>query len=342
MPTESLARAFFDNLLAGDRIANIRKLINANPPVQECDWFDVKCENPKQRDEKNTRKIWSEALGGFANNQGGVLIWGLDARKTQIDGQEIDCICGEAPILAPEAFRSKLTEWQRQATDPILPNVETVAVSLPEDATKGFIVCFIPEGVHKPYRSEYADRNYYLRAGDNTVVMSRSVLASMFYPKSKAVFCVRALMRYSHVPNQRLPDGGFVAQLVLQVDLENVGTATAKNTTVWVKPQLTGVVEEPTINVDYQWLRGSYGGQHELRVKDISIHPGQALRSFTCAWKVREAPGPDFRVIPTCQEPRFDITVFCDNQAQQLIRPRFNGKELIDTHETHWSGCAEE
>ncbi|HJT76274.1 MAG TPA: RNA-binding domain-containing protein, partial [Gemmataceae bacterium] len=81
-PSPSLARGFFEQITQSrDPVAAVRDLINSSPPTAETDWLDFKTEHldPKQRDRK-TRETWSEALGGFANNQGGVLIWGVDAR----------------------------------------------------------------------------------------------------------------------------------------------------------------------------------------------------------------------------------------------------------------------
>src|SRR2546423_872105 len=117
MPPLSLARGFFDQIVNDPNpVAAIRRLINSDPPTAESDHFDCKLEHPdqKQRDKK-TKEIWSEALGGFANAGGGVLIWGLDARKKTIDGREIDAVVGEGPVSNPRGLEARLRELQRQA-----------------------------------------------------------------------------------------------------------------------------------------------------------------------------------------------------------------------------------
>ncbi|MFO0821708.1 MAG: ATP-binding protein [Gemmataceae bacterium] len=205
MAPASLARDFFERVLCNlDRVAAIRALINSDPPTTESDWFDVKGEHidPKQRD-KRSKELWSEVLGGFANNQGGVIIWGLDARPVEIAGKRIDAITKDVPVADAQELARNLGEWRRQATDPPLPNVEIVPVVNPLDAPKGYVVCFVPEGPHKPYRSENAERNYYLRSADNTNVMSRSVLASMFfYPKAMASLKLSAKLTYEQIPER--------------------------------------------------------------------------------------------------------------------------------------------
>lgn len=123
----SLARNFFERITkAGDPVAAIRSLINLTQPTFENDWLDFKREHPdpNQRDPK---RIWSEALGGFSNNQGGVLIWGIDARKTRVGGVEIDAAFGECLMNNPQGVKSRLIELQRDATNPPTTNVEIEA-----------------------------------------------------------------------------------------------------------------------------------------------------------------------------------------------------------------------
>lgn len=342
MPTESVARAFFEKLLLGNRVANIRALVNSDPLTTEDDWFDVKRENPdpKQRD-KRSKSIWSEVLGAFANNQGGVIIWGLDARRKEVGGRQIDAITEEVPIDDPEGFKAKLTDWRRQATEPPLPNVEIVPVPLPDDPKKGFVICYIPEGSHKPYRSEDAEKNYYLRSGDNTVVMSRSFLSSLFYPKARAVFRVRAVLQYTQT-NRRLAGGLYIAEMSLKVQLENTGTATAKDTTVLVRPVLGTVVSLPVFNAHRLWLLSAVQDRTELRLESVPLHPGQTQDCFTCNWEVREAAPPGGGTTrPICVMPIFEITILCENHSPQVITPQFQLSELFETRETCWSGCSE-
>jgi Putative DNA-binding domain len=189
MPAPTLARDFYDRIVtAPDPVEAIRNLIDLTVPTFETDWLDFKGDpgdpkrpDLKQRDRK-VRELWSEAIGGFANNQGGVLVWGIDARKIDTPHGEIDAASGDKPVDNPIALKSRLIELQRGATDPPLANVLVEAYVIPGSPSRGYVVCYVPQGPFKPYRSEQPGPQYYLRAGDNTVVMSRPVLASMFYP----------------------------------------------------------------------------------------------------------------------------------------------------------------
>jgi predicted HTH transcriptional regulator len=108
MSAPSIARDFFDRIVnATDPIATIRALVNTVAPVFETDWLEFKTEHqdPKQRDRKGGQ-TWSESLGAFANNQGGVLVWGIDARKTQVGGASIGAAIAHKPVENPLALKT--------------------------------------------------------------------------------------------------------------------------------------------------------------------------------------------------------------------------------------------
>jgi predicted HTH transcriptional regulator len=216
-----LPRQFFQNLCsAADPVGFIRSLSNSNPPSFESDWLDFK-QQPQPPDLTNSkwRDIWAEALGGFSNNQGGVIIWGLDARKDK--ATNIDAAGDVKPISNPFGVKSRLIELQRQATDPVVLNVEIEAYE--ESPGSGFVVCYIPEGAHKPYRTEDGRRSqYYLRAADNFVPMSRSVLASLFYPKSVARFRVVVSWR-SHIVQLSSRGDIYANEIVCSAGIVNTG-----------------------------------------------------------------------------------------------------------------------
>jgi hypothetical protein len=122
----SIAKEFFLKIIADQNpVAAIERLVNATPPVFETEWLDFK--GAAQITDNDTKKTWSEALAGFANTQGGILIWGVDARKSRATG--IDTACGSSFVKNPSAFKSRLIELHRQATEPPVLGVEIVAYS---------------------------------------------------------------------------------------------------------------------------------------------------------------------------------------------------------------------
>lgn len=177
----SNAEAFFDRLMSADKPFEIlASLVNSDPPTCEEEWLDFKTEPPER---KAITRMWSEAVSGFANVAGGVLVWGIDARQITIDGQEIDCAGDLRLIEKPRELASRLAGEVHRTTDPPVEGVRVEAIVGPDD--KGFVVCFVPEGTSKPYCAEQATgKPYVQRAGRSFVVMNRSLLRSLFYPRA--------------------------------------------------------------------------------------------------------------------------------------------------------------
>ncbi len=76
----SIAKEFFLKITCDpDPVAAIKKLTGSTSPTFETEWRDFK--GAAQINDQDAKKIWSKVLSGFANTQGGVLIWGIDARK---------------------------------------------------------------------------------------------------------------------------------------------------------------------------------------------------------------------------------------------------------------------
>ena len=329
MPPPSQARQFFDDIVASpDPVGAVRRLIDSDPPTAETDWLDFKTEHPtdpKQRDKKN-RELWSEHLGGFANNQGGVLVWGVDARKKVVGGREIDAACGEVPVADPAGLAAKLVEWQRQATDPPLANVEVRALPLADTPDRGFVVCYVPEGAFKPYRSEQTpEKQYYLRAGANTVVMSRSVLGSLFHPRSRAAFQFRATLTWEPPATGQFMSGGDPGKLACEVGVFNRGTATARDLFVLVSAAGLGGPSKFTP------LAGSHrtvqGGDFDVQV-DAPIHPHRSTMLFSAEWRIerRGVANYEFTRWPT---PVLQFACYCEDQAPQTARLAFGLEELL-------------
>jgi hypothetical protein len=75
----SLARALFEEITqAADPAGQIRAWVGSAPPTFETEYLDFKCEPVEDADLKRT---WSRTVAGFANTEGGVVVWGIDARK---------------------------------------------------------------------------------------------------------------------------------------------------------------------------------------------------------------------------------------------------------------------
>jgi hypothetical protein len=245
-----------------DPVAAIKRLVGATPPEFETEWLDFK--GAAQINDQDAKRTWSKALAGFANTQGGVLIWGVDARKDQATG--IDAACGLSLVKSPSAFKSRLNELHHQATEPPVLDVEIEAYSIAGTRDEGIVVCYIPESPFKPHRAEHAERQYFIRAGDDFVVPSVSLLRNLFFPQSRCLL-VPKLVASCTVENGK-------TSYHIEGFLRNLGSATAFDTLA-----ITHYSPKGTTCSIKNWETGPTLDPHYSSAK-IPIHPGIRMAFF--------------------------------------------------------------
>jgi hypothetical protein len=268
MPTPSLAQNFFDRIVeAPDKMHFLAALADPNDPWFEKEWLEFKC--APDISANDTKENWSKALSGFANTSGGVLVWGIKARKdpeSNVDRAHTTCL-----VSNPAELRTRLTQLLHQAADPPVLGVVIQDYADPE-TKKGFVVCLVPESEFRPHRAEYVENKpYYLRVADSFIVTPVSVLRSMFYPRSKSF--LRA-----HVCPRSLLDGmGTRAHWHWLIRIENTGTATAKYVCVFVNSRLNLA----SMTLGRETTRGQTSFGAPIFWCERPIHPGGFHELFT-------------------------------------------------------------
>lgn len=129
---------------------------------------------------KEDKKIFVKALSGFSNSSGGIIVWGIEARK--LDKSSPDIACSEKPIKYLKRFQTDLNNLISDAIIPINSKVrnEIIYVDNNPDNDEGFIVTYIPESDLPPHRALLGDNHYYTRAGDSFIKMEHHMLADIF------------------------------------------------------------------------------------------------------------------------------------------------------------------
>jgi hypothetical protein len=122
------------------------------------------------------RKNLAKAVSGFANSEGGVIIWGVDCRHDPPRG---DVPTKPHPIANPNAFKSLVEGALTGVTLPAHRGVESVVLKA-KGASDGFLVTHVPVGLNVPYRTLVEKEEYFIRAGSNFLPAPHAVLAGMF------------------------------------------------------------------------------------------------------------------------------------------------------------------
>jgi Putative DNA-binding domain len=122
------------------------------------------------------RRNLAKSIAGFANSEGGVIVWGVDCRQNPPHG---DVPTRALPITNPNAFKSLLEGSITGLTLPAHPGVENVVLQI-DGQTAGFVITHVPVGLNVPYRTLGDREEYYIRAGSNFVPTPHAVLAGLF------------------------------------------------------------------------------------------------------------------------------------------------------------------
>jgi schlafen family protein len=130
---------------------------------------------PSGRLDDEDRKNLAKAISGFANSEGGIIIWGVDCRRTT----KGDIPTAPLPIADPVALKTLFDGAIGGLNLPAHSGVENIAL-LDGTGPSGFVVTHIPPGQGVPYQPLYPKQEYYIRAGSNFLPTPHAVLAGLF------------------------------------------------------------------------------------------------------------------------------------------------------------------
>ena len=265
-----------DDVEAFDWLSNL-----ARDGGDENEWRDFKeggvadGECPPEEQKKNDRKIrsiWSESLGAFANNIGGILIWGIEAPDDMAVGLSL---CPNVPRLV-----KKLESLKNDTVEPPVPGVKIRGISKPGSA-KGFVICLIPESDFRPHRSKHAVKEYYIRMGASSLNFGTTLLRAMFAEKRtcRVIPEVRASIVSA--------DGGKKA-LSCTVKLKHISGPSVRELRVLFKPRSqNGLGPFDSYPNDSEWNGDRWNPKTILDARR-TLHCGETVnlyRNITCPWR---------------------------------------------------------
>jgi len=196
----------------------------------ENNWLEGKeKQKPKISELSETdTKNFAKALSGFANTSGGVLIFGLKAKKKD----DVDEIQEIKPIEKLKKFESRLRELESRKVERLVKGVDYKKIETSKD--KGIIAVYIPESDTPPHRSLF-DYKFYLRAGGTFNSIDIKIIEDLFHESIKPIL----EFTLTRVTNDEL-----------RVVLKNIGKGIAKY------PSFV-VTIPPEVSIDYYGLDGN-------------------------------------------------------------------------------------
>src|SRR5205823_9411761 len=199
----------------------LQELIDAG----EAEGSYLECKSPLAPQlTRDLKAALAQAVSGFANSGGGVMIWGMSTSKHAHSGLDV---CTQ---LAPIGNCKKLAQ-QIDAAIPatVQPTIQPLASKLvyrSKGDTSGVVVTYIPPTPGDPVKS-LIDGRFYIRSGDSFVEMPFEVLKRMFTgvasPELAPVF------------DSRLVTADASGKWQVPIMLANLSSAAAESTTVTVR-----------------------------------------------------------------------------------------------------------
>lgn len=317
----TLAREFYDSIAgAADPVAAIRQLYAPEARQVETDYLDFKNYEPRALKDQ-----FRQALCGFSNNQGGVLIWGIDARPQ--GDPPVDAACGEKLIARPRAVASRLLELQNGGVDPPVANVQVQAIEAAPG--EGFVIAYIPDGPFKPYRATDGLQTFWFRSGWSFIPMATSMVRQLFFPRSQAVFRVTADLDVNATVRRRqhLLPGNNACFVCMELALENIGGSTAANAVV--EASITTDAEfDPDVTPGKTWRLNAANAPVYIFRSRRRIHPQQMMHLAWADWDI-----PTGSSVVDClgKSPQLRISVYCENQEPQNFFAEVSAAALSET-----------
>lgn len=198
--------ATFDGLT----LAKVEDFISQNQ--EEHLNLDFKTINNSDLSHSDDKKNLAKSLSGFANSSGGIIVWGIDARKNS-DG--VDCASARKEIDRLALFVSRLNELTGNATSPIVDGVRHKAIPIGGD--RGFALTLVPGSDSGPHMAKFSEDRYYKRSGDSFYRMEHFDIEDMFGRRAKPELVMEIKARRCHGDEQ-----------VFVLSLMNSGRGTAK------------------------------------------------------------------------------------------------------------------
>jgi hypothetical protein len=162
----------------------------------------------------------AEALSGFANADGGTLVYGLIASGG--DRSKPDVVTAVERVKNVPHLLSEILGLVGQVVQPPVEKVQVVARELSGLPGEGFVLVFVPPSGVAPHRS-LRTREYYRRHGCGFFRMEHYELAEMFGRRQSP-----KLRFFAEVVPRSVAREGNEVRCEITVGIENIGRSMAK------------------------------------------------------------------------------------------------------------------
>ncbi len=296
-------------------LAGIRGFVDDHHPEGvHLDFKTVKGAGLKSTDD---RKNLAKAISGFANSNGGLVVWGIMAAKGE---GEVDCAQSLCPVPDAALLHSRLNELTSDMVSPLVDGVEHKAI--PEaDGKQGYAVTLVPRSESGPHMAY--DHRYYKRSGESFVMLEHFDVADMFGRRAHPRLELTARVAQWGTTNK----GGHPTVLFhIICSLANMGRGSAHAPYVSVRIHdpytispygADGNMNDGLPRIPSQSESRAWGGN-----ADIVIHPGTTRDVFCLNGEVAAGLGIAYDLV-------VDYEVAADGAQLRLDTLSLKGSDIV-------------
>ena len=188
--------AFYDSIGA---LPGIRQLLADR--VKEGIHLELKTKKNRSTPELDDSDSWqfSRALSGFANSDGGVLVWGVETDKE-------DRASKLKSITAVSDFEARLKKSLLNSVQPFVDGVRMESILEEDGSGAGYLKVLIPRSDKAPHRAMRADREYFRRSTEGFYRLEHFDLEDAFgrRPHPSLVMTVEVVPRPGEDPHEEV------------------------------------------------------------------------------------------------------------------------------------------
>ncbi len=268
----------------------------------------------------NDRRNLAVALSGFANADGGVIVWGVGT--TRVQGVEH---ASEVNSISPlSQFVSHLNEFTGQAVNPLVDRVRHKRIELGPDS--GIAVTLVPSSDGGPHMAKLSEDRYYKRSGSRFAKMEHYEVADMFGRRQRPDLRLTYRIQGTDVGAPR----GRIARIALRLENHGRGSARAPFLDISPPPDYSvgaagGVYGRPGEAL-IRIVPNDSLGMASNRVRfvgyaDFIIHPGTGYDIAMLAPNQSTVNLPDVLAI--------DCTLTAENCPLNSVQLRISREEIL-------------
>lgn len=137
--------------------------------------------NHNQHNREDDKKNISKTFSGFANSNGGIIVWGIKAKE---NASKQDIATDKKPINELTKFLNTLNRLEGQAITPVIIGIEHKKIEIADDC--GFVISYVPASDFAPHMANYSGKHYYKRSGDSFYTCEHYDIKDMFQRRHSA------------------------------------------------------------------------------------------------------------------------------------------------------------